>query len=274
MPKKKNLIKCMYIQLIADVSINFLIFGTYKEYCTTRLYGFMEKPRYRVLYDQLRRHILDGVYKEGDLLPSENELCAVSNVTRPTVRQALNLLTNEGLIVKHQGLGSIVQKQPKGIGILSISGTTSAIGKEHLRTVAIVKPKVIQWPDNFVFELAATERESGCIYFERMRFVHDKPVFYDITYLPNINLPRFTSRNLEVASLYNILREQYDIEVTGGSQFIKSIPAKKKIRKHLKVPKLHPVLNLERKLNTNRPDFFVYSILYCNTEKHRLYGEF
>ena len=83
----------------------------------------MDKPRYRIVYDQLKRHILDGVYKEGDLLPSENELCAVNEVTRPTVRQALNLLTNEGFIKKHQGLGSIVQKQPMGIGILSISGT-------------------------------------------------------------------------------------------------------------------------------------------------------
>lgn len=234
----------------------------------------MDKPRYRALYEQLRRHILDGVYKEGDLLPSENELCAINQVTRPTVRQALNLLTNEGLIIKRQGFGSVVQKQPKSIGILSISGTTTAIGKEHLKTVAIVKPQVIQWPDKFVFELTATERESGCIYFERLRFVDEKPIFYDITFLPNINLPRFTSRNLDNTSLFNILREHYQIEVTGGSQYIKSVPAKKHIRKNLQIPKLHPVLNLERKLQTNRLNFFVYTTLYCNTEDYSLYGEF
>jgi GntR family transcriptional regulator/GntR family frlABCD operon transcriptional regulator len=234
----------------------------------------MNNPRYRVVYEQLRRHILDGIYKEGDLLPSENELCAIHNVTRPTVRQALNILTNEGLIKKHQGLGSIVQKQPKGIGILSISGTTTAIGKENLKTIAIVKPKVIQWPDKFVFDLTPAELESGCIFFERLRFVNDKPIFYDITYLPNINLPRFTSRNLDNTSLFDILREHYHIEITGGSQYIKADPAKKKIRKKLNVPKQHPILNLKRKLHTNRMNFFVYSTLYCNTEDHRLYGEF
>ena len=98
----------------------------------------MNTPRYRILYEKLRKHILEGIYKEGDLLPSENELCRINNVTRPTVRQALNLLSSEGFIKKHQGLGSIVQNKPKGIGILSISGTTSAIGKEHLKTKTII----------------------------------------------------------------------------------------------------------------------------------------
>lgn len=234
----------------------------------------MEKPRYRILYEQLRRHILDGVYKEGDLLPSENELCTINNVTRPTVRQALNLLTNEGFIKKHQGLGSVVQSPPKGIGILSITGTTSAIGKENLKTIPLVKPQVKSWPDDFIFELSNTERESGCIYFERLRYVNNKPVFYDITYLPNINLPRFTSRNLKDASLFNILREHYHIEITGGRQNIRAIPANEKIQKHLKVKSRQPILNLERRLDTNRIDFYVYSFLYCNTEEYRLYGEF
>ncbi len=234
----------------------------------------MEKPRYRVLYEKLRRHILDGTYREGDLLPSENELSTINNVTRPTVRQALNLLTNEGLIKKHQGLGSVVQNQLKGIGILSIYGTTSAIGKEHLKTEAIVKPKVISWPEQFTFELSETERESGCIYFERLRCVNNKPVFYDITYIPNINLPRFTSRNLNNTSLFNILREHYHIEITGGSQYIKTVPANGKIQKYLKIKPLHPLLNLDRKLHTNRIDFYIYSILYCNTEENSLYGEF
>jgi GntR family transcriptional regulator/GntR family frlABCD operon transcriptional regulator len=234
----------------------------------------MERPRYRILYEKLRKHILDGKYTEGDLLPSENELCTVNSVTRPTVRQALNLLTNEGLIKKHQGLGSVVQNKLKGIGILSIYGTTSAIGKEHLKTEAIVKPKVVQWPDRFTFELSDAEREMGCIYFERLRYVDNNPVFYDITYIPNINLPRFTSRNLNNTSLFNILREHYHVEITGGSQYIKTIRATGKIQKYLNIKSSHPVLNLDRKLNTNRLDFFVYSILYCNTEEHSLYGEF
>ena len=231
-------------------------------------------PRYRELYEQLRRHIEEGVYGPGDLLPSENELCAVNQVTRPTVRRALDLLANEGFIKKHQGLGSVVQNPPKGIGILSFSGTTSAIGKDNLKTDAIVKPVVIPWPDQFVFDLTDIERESGCIYFERIRYVNEIPVFYDLSYVPNINLPRFTSRNLNNVSLFDILREHYGIEIKGGMQYIEAIPATDNCQEHLGVDPDKPILKLQRKLSTNRLDYYVYSILYCNTEEHSLYGEF
>ncbi|HDR67870.1 MAG TPA: GntR family transcriptional regulator, partial [Bacteroidaceae bacterium] len=99
-------------------------------------------PQYRKLYEQLRKLIEDGVYNKGDLLPSENELCAVHNLTRPTVRNAMDMLVNEGFITRHQGKGSIVQGKPKGIGILSLTGTTSAIGQENLTTRIIVKPYI------------------------------------------------------------------------------------------------------------------------------------
>jgi len=59
-------------------------------------------PQYRKLYELLRKHILSGVYEEGALLPSENELCAAHNLTRPTVRHALDSLLREGLIIKKQ----------------------------------------------------------------------------------------------------------------------------------------------------------------------------
>jgi DNA-binding GntR family transcriptional regulator len=231
-------------------------------------------PRYREVYEQLRKHIEDGVYSPGDLLPSENELCAVNQVTRPTVRRALDMLANEGYIRKHQGLGSVVQNVPKGIGILSFSGTTSAIGKQNLKTYAIVKPYVRPWPEEFVFDLSDLERESGCIYFERLRYVNDVPVFYDLSYLPNINLPRFTARNLNNLSLFEVLRENYRIEIKGGMQYIEAIQATESCQQHLGVASGLPILKLQRKLITNRPDFFVYSILFCNTEEHSLYGEF
>lgn len=233
-----------------------------------------EAPQYRKVYLQLRKHILSGAYKPGDILPSENELCVVNNVTRPTIRKALDILSNDGLIKKHQGLGSVVQNIRKGIGILSISGTTSAIGSESLKTSIVVKPQVQQWPESFPFALTEIEKESGCIYLERLRLLDDQAVFFDISYLPNINLPRFTSRNLKNESLFEVLKEHYNIDVRGGEQYIKAILPEQKIMQYLEVSNKKPILNLVRKLNTNRIDYSLYSILFCNTEKHSLYGQF
>ena len=231
-------------------------------------------PQYRRLYEILRKHIVDRVYKDGDLLPSENELCTTYHITRPTVRQALNALVNDGYIKKHQGKGSIVNALPEGIGILSVAGTTSALGSGNLETRVLVKPFVTVWPEEFFFKLSGFELESGCICLERLRLYNLKPIFYDRNYLPNINLARFTSRTFENRSLFDILRVSYNIEIVGGEQKIKAIPADTQISRYLKLGKGHPVLHLERKFETNRPGYFIYSSIYCNTDEQAVFGIF
>jgi len=231
-------------------------------------------PQHRRLYEILRKHIHDGVYKEGDLLPSENELCQLYGMTRPTVRQSLSTLANEGYIRKHQGKGSIVHHPQREIGILSVSGTTSAVGDRNLKTKIILKPVLIPWPGDFMFQLTNLEKESGCIYMERVRLLDDVPIFYDISFIANINLPRITARQFENRSLFQILRDYYRVEITGGDQRIKAIPATVKIGKLLQLKKDQPVLHMERKLETNNPCLFLYSSIYCNTEKYSIFGRF
>jgi len=231
-------------------------------------------PQYRRLYEVLRKHIMEGVYKEGDLLPSENELCRIYGLTRPTVRHALDTLVNEGFIAKHKGKGSIVHQIPNGIGILSISGTTSAIGKGNLQTQIIHKPEITAWPEPFMYSLTAEEKEFGCIYMKRLRFVNQQPVFYDTNYIPNINLPRFCKRSFEGKSLFDMLRKHYEIEVKNGEQKLRAIPANEELAHHFKTAIGKPVLHLERKMQTNRKGFYIYSSIYCNTENYFLYGAF
>lgn len=231
-------------------------------------------PQYKKLYEILRRHILSGVYEEGSLLPSENELSAVHNVTRPTVRHALEALVRDGFIIKKQGKGSIVRKPPQDIGILSISGTSTAIGSQYLQTQILQKPQIRAWPEPFHFDLSEVEKDFGCIYMERLRFVNGQPVFYDINHIPNINLPRFTSRSFENKSLFEILRTQYQIEIKGGQQKLKALKADDTIGKLLNIKKGDPVLYVERKLFTNREGLNIYSTIYFNSEKHAIYGSF
>jgi len=235
---------------------------------------FSKIPTHRIVYETIRKHIQDEVYKQGTLLPSEHDLCVLYHVTRPTIRKALDALVNEGYIKKHQGKGSIVMGVPKGIGILSITGTTSAIGQEFLKTKIIVKPEIRNWSNAFTFSLTEREKELGCIYMERLRYVNNNPVFYDITMIPNLNLPRFTSRSFENKSLFDILRKYYQIEIRGGEQQILARSADKTLQKYFGVAKGHPVLQLNRRMETNRVDFYVYSQVFCRTDDYVLYGRF
>ena len=75
----------------------------------------------------------DGILKNGDLVPSENELKDKYNVTRMTVRQALNNLCNEGYLYRHKGKGTFVshRKIEKNIhGVRSFTEEMEALNKK------------------------------------------------------------------------------------------------------------------------------------------------
>ncbi|MCD8072191.1 MAG: GntR family transcriptional regulator [Alistipes sp.] len=227
-----------------------------------------------MIYEDLRKRISEGDFVAGDLLPSENVLSGDFGATRPTVRKALDLLIAEGVIIRKQGKGSIIKGVPKAIGILSLQGTTSAVADSTMRTEIVVSPEIRPWNEAMNFELTPREKDAGCIYFERLRVINGQPVILDITMLPNIGLPRFMENNLENASLFSLLRTKYGVTVTGGVQYFFAIGADKRLRSFLNVKPGHPVLQLNRRIETSRKGFHIYSQIFCETGSYTLSGTF
>ena len=234
-----------------------------------------ELPQYKKLYEELRRRIAEGVHVPGDLLPSENQLASEYGITRPTIRKALAQLVDDGFIVKQQGKGSIVKGAPKGLGLLSLSGTTSAVGEDRLSTKIIVQPEIRPWPEEaFGFPVDEALTNTGCIYFERLRFLNDVPLFFDITMLPNVDLPNFLQQDLEDRSLFEFLRTRYQLTVTGGTQQLFAIRADRRLREYFHIQTGFPILQLNRRIETNRPDYRFYSQVFCVTQGYGLTGAF
>ena len=59
--------------------------------------------------DQIRSSILAGEFAPGDKLPPERELAEMFGVSRPSVREALNVLSSSGLVMSYQGGGTVVK---------------------------------------------------------------------------------------------------------------------------------------------------------------------
>lgn len=104
--------------------------------------------------------------------------------------------------------------------------------------------------------------------------LNDTPAFVDITMLPNANLPQFTSLELENESLFELLRTRYQIQVLGGTQQLFAIRADKRLQDHLSVKAGSPILQLNRKIETSRAGFYIYSQLFCATRGYGLIGSF
>lgn len=64
------------------------------------------------LYGQILEQIVSGALKQGEKLPSENQICSAFGVSRPVVREALRKLQDDGLVEARRGVGSFVRKRP------------------------------------------------------------------------------------------------------------------------------------------------------------------
>lgn len=228
----------------------------------------LSTPLYKRVLEDLKGKIDAELFKKGDMLPSENELSRTYNTTRPTIRQALGELTRMGYIVRHHGKGSIVSEPRSGLGILSLKGSTAGVGKKHLRTEIMTKTKRTAWPENFPYELTEAQREVGCLYLARLRYINGVPTLYEETYITDINLPRFTIHNLEKNSLFETLSKYHKVEIKEGEQKMWAITADNEVASLLAIKPKQPVLHMKRSMQTNRPDLVIYSFLYCNTEEY------
>ncbi len=66
------------------------------------------------VFDQIKDNIVKGVWKEAEKIPSENELCKIFNVSRVSVRSAIQKLQAVGILTTNQGQGSFVSTSMSG----------------------------------------------------------------------------------------------------------------------------------------------------------------
>ena len=71
-------------------------------------------PQYRQVADTLRRRIVNGEYRQGEVIPSAAELEKLFSVSNITIRKALAILSHEGWLAGQRGVGTIVRSAPPG----------------------------------------------------------------------------------------------------------------------------------------------------------------
>ena len=77
-------------------------------WATMRFKPIQPKKVSTQIADQIRDSILAGEFSPGDKLPPERELAEMFGVSRPSVREALNILATAGLVMSYQGGGTVV----------------------------------------------------------------------------------------------------------------------------------------------------------------------
>jgi GntR family transcriptional regulator len=97
-------------------------------------------PKYQQIADRLRAQIAGGLLEPGERLPSEPDLAAEYGASRNTVRLAIALLINQGLVVSRQGLGTFVLEPTRPFTALLSRTHTSPRELHASHALPVVSP--------------------------------------------------------------------------------------------------------------------------------------
>ena len=136
---------------------------------------------YQDLAIKLRRAVTDGTYPPGSQLPSESALCRTYSVARSTVRRALSILAEDGVLASHQGARRTVLAQPRlqSFGELrSFSRWARSIGEVPSGRVEIFERRAA---NEVQARALALEPGTPLVYVVRVRLLSDVPVMIERT---------------------------------------------------------------------------------------------
>ncbi|AWN18888.1 GntR family transcriptional regulator [Streptococcus sobrinus] len=199
-------------------------------------------PAYIRIHDAIKNEIDQGIWKIGSRLPSERDLSDQFEVSRMTLRQAITLLVDEGILERRVGSGTYVASQrvqEKIRGTTSFTEIIKAQGKEP-------SSKLISYERTYPNEQEIRHLEvtpkSYIIRMERVRYADKIPVVYEVTSIPEKLIRNFKREEVTNHFFQTLTENGY---IIGKSQQI--ISAKivdPQTTKELAVEQGHAILSL------------------------------
>lgn len=203
-------------------------------------------PKYHIVKMDLLNRINTQEFKSGDKLPSEQELTQQYDVSRITIRKALEYLVQDGVIYRVQGKGSFVSDQSveNESRIRHSVSCSDLLRSFHLKpTRRVVQREVVPCPAEAAANLHLEEGTPVLLY-ERVYYGDDDPAIYGKSYISLEQLPDFEKYDLAECSMVEIIEETYGKHICKLNRKLRAMSASNGISKRLQVITGFPLLHL------------------------------
>lgn len=203
-------------------------------------------PLYYQVKERITEGINEGKWRAGDMIPSENQISAMFNVSRNTAQRALDELVKEGILIRKQGVGSFVTEpriEPIVSQFYSFSDAVTASG--YRSSNRVLGMKIVEAAEAQAKELRVS-LNTPLYALTRLRLANDMPFVLETSYLPVQLMPGLERFEFEKVSLYKTMANQYSIYVTKAREVFEPILLSKSESKLLEVAEGSPALLLER----------------------------
>jgi GntR family transcriptional regulator len=204
-------------------------------------------PAYQQVADHIKSQILGGKLVRGGRLPPESELINGSNLSRVTVRKGLEILENEGLVERKQGLGTFV-RNPISQELSSVQTITEVLLSRGITPrVRVVSFGVVR-PPEVVSRALLLNGDEKLLLAKRLYLNEDDPVALLHIFLPlsiREHAEVLRSQAFSTETTYTIW-ERVGVPIKGATHSIRAARADKEDAKALGIKSGDPVLILDR----------------------------
>jgi GntR family transcriptional regulator len=192
--------------------------------------------------------IQSGRLRAGDLLPSEDELSRIYGVSRMTSRQAIQVLSRQGLISRHKGQGSFVNQPRVEKDITHLRGFTAEMRALGIKaTSRVLEAGTSPAPAEVASQLGI-EVNAPIYRLLRLRMGDELPIAIEESRLPQERFSGVEKTDFSRFSLYQTLREQYGIQVSRADEILEARSATRHEAELLEVPVRSSLLVISRML--------------------------
>jgi len=230
-------------------------------------------PYYQQLYNILRDEIVSGRWKPGDMMPSETEMIERFDVSRITVRQALELLVEEGLIYRRRGRGTFVAVPGIEQGLNRIVSFTEDMRRRGLHPgTEVISTSMVPASEEIAGKLQVDPGEDLARY-ERLRLADGEPMSVEISHLVLRYCPGILQKNYAERPLREELEQQYNITLVRAHQIIRAAAADSTRAGQLLIAKNAPIFYIERVSYSQLDVPVEFLQLYHRGDRYALHNE-
>jgi GntR family transcriptional regulator len=207
-------------------------------------------PKYYQLANILRQQIDNGDFQPHDAIPSERKLEQRYNLSRPTIRQAIDLLGRQGYLYRVHGKGTFVSPPKLQKGMLELTSFSEDMRNRGLEPgQKILEFGYVKPSSKIRRQLEITDDEKKVLRIKRLRYGDEEPMGLQDSFLSLDSEHTFTREEIEEkGSIYVILQEKFGIYPTEADETLEVTLATREEAKLLDIKEGSPLLLSERTL--------------------------
>ncbi|PHV06621.1 GntR family transcriptional regulator [Janthinobacterium sp. BJB412] len=217
------------------------------------------QPLYVQLADTLKQLMESGKIGAREAMPAERELAASYQVSRDTVRKAIRLLEEQGLLYSDQGRGTFAA--PESVRQMSRfldSFTEDTVKRGGVPGQTILSMETVG-ANMAIASLLHVQQDQPLLRIRRVRLMNGKPVGLQDSHLRLPDGARLERKELEqVGSLYRILADKFGIHPSESLESVGAVAAQPEDARLLGVAAGTPLLLCERVMLSDRRELVEY----------------